>query len=146
LMRLLSRRRGQKGFTLIELMLVIIIIAILVSVAIPLYTGFRRRGKVSEAHQILRIITTGEKLYYQRHGQFAGYLSYITQPGYLGGELKTKYFSIWKIDLATDKKSFSAYAYGITTDADVDGVTITVWVNYDGTEVWSSSDDNEWVP
>lgn len=146
MMRLLSRRRGQKGFTLIELMLVIIIIAILVSVAIPLYTGFRRRGKVSEAHQILRIITTGEKLYYQRHGKFTSYLSHITQAGYLGGELKTKYFSIGSIAVDAASKSFSAFAYGKTTDADVDGVTITVWVNYDGTEAWASSNNDEWVP
>jgi prepilin-type N-terminal cleavage/methylation domain-containing protein len=145
-MRLLSRRRVQKGFTLIELMLVIIIIAILVSVAIPLYTGFRRRGKVSEAHQILRIITTGEKLYYQRNGKFTSYLSHITQVGYLGGELKTKYFNIGSIAVDTDSKSFTAWVSGKTDDADVAGVTISVWVNYDGTEAWASSDSNEWVP
>lgn len=41
--------RSAKGFTLIELMVTIAIIAILASVALPMYTDYVRRGKLTEA-------------------------------------------------------------------------------------------------
>jgi len=55
--------KGQKGFTLIELIIVIAIIAILAAVAIPNYLGFRDRANISAAKESLGSLKTALEVY-----------------------------------------------------------------------------------
>jgi type IV pilus assembly protein PilA len=55
---------GQEGFTLIELMIVVLIIAILMAIAIPVFLGERTRAQDGAAQTNLRMALTAEKIYY----------------------------------------------------------------------------------
>ena len=57
-------RRNEKGFTLVELMIVVVIIGILASIAIPKFTNLIGKTKAAEAKTILGQIITAEKTYY----------------------------------------------------------------------------------
>jgi prepilin-type N-terminal cleavage/methylation domain-containing protein len=56
--------RRRDGFTLIELMMIVMIIAILSSFAIPLYVNYKAGAMQSEARVLLEGVWTGEIAYY----------------------------------------------------------------------------------
>ena len=62
---LVARRRDdEQGFTLIELMVVVLIIAILIAIAIPTFLGARQRAQDRAAQSDLRNGLTAEKTVY----------------------------------------------------------------------------------
>src|SRR5688572_123146 len=73
LTRINERLRGENegGFTLIELMVVVLIIAILIAIAIPTFLGARKRAQDKQAQSNLRNALTAEKTYYVDNQSYA---------------------------------------------------------------------------
>ena len=69
--------RKFKGFTLIELMIVVAIIGILAALAIPNFMKFQARSKQSEAKSNLKSVFTAEKSYYAEHDTYSPYVADI---------------------------------------------------------------------
>src|SRR3990167_2800190 len=60
-----SAAKHVRGFTLIELMIVVAIIGILAAVAIPAFVRYIRRAKTAEPTESLDKIAGGAKVYFQ---------------------------------------------------------------------------------
>ena len=73
---MLSKLRSKKGFTLIELMIVVAIIGILAAIAIPNFLKFQAKSKQSEAKSNLGAIYTGEVAFFGETNGF-GHFAFI---------------------------------------------------------------------
>lgn len=64
------RKENQKGFSLVELMIVLVIIGILAAVGVPIYTSNVQKAKMSEADAALGTIRTALRVYYAENGHY----------------------------------------------------------------------------
>jgi type IV pilus assembly protein PilA len=65
------RGRGDEGFTLVELMVVVLVLAILMAIAIPTFLGARDRGQDRAAQSTARNTLTAAKILYGDTGNYA---------------------------------------------------------------------------
>lgn len=65
-----ARRRGEQGFTLVEVMVVVLIIGILLAIGIPTFLGARSRAQDRAAQSNLRIGQTTSLIIFTDKGNF----------------------------------------------------------------------------
>jgi len=133
----------QKGFTLIELMIVVVIIGILAALAIPRFMAATTKSKQSEVKGILKQIYTMERTYRQQYNTYWG------QGTTANGGAAPNAFAPVGVELQTN----ALYTYTITT-ADAtnllvtgtcsildDDATLDVWTINDGGILICTTDD-----
>ena len=66
-MRMLGER---SGFTLVELMVVVIIVLVLAGIAVPVYIHYIMEGKRSEAYATIDSVVSGALVYFQKNDTY----------------------------------------------------------------------------
>ena len=135
LSRMSRMMRSEGGFTLVELLIVVIIVGILAGVGIPMYQGATERAKASEAVSALGTIKSAMRTYYAQYGTYVN-ASFTDMVKVTNGsvldvtdtDLEGKYFDgdSYRFDGAPTATTFDIAAIGdssgATSAADVAGV------------------------
>jgi len=123
----------KSGFTLVELMVVAIIVAILAAVAIPLMSANKKRAMSTEAEAALGTIRTALRAMYAQSGAYnldidgnpiANGISPTNLSGLLPGDLDGKYFD--EDDYTLTTLGASTYTVTAVGTGQVQGVTVTL--------------------
>ncbi len=93
-------RPNQKGFSLVELMIVLVIIGILAAVGVPIYTGNVKKAKQAEADATMGMVRTQLRVYYAENDTYptnavaatADAVTAVTGLSFVDANLAGKYF------------------------------------------------------
>ena len=149
---MLQKIRNRKGFTLVELMIVVAIIGILAAIAIPNFLQFRLKAKTSEAKSNLGAIRSTEVAYFAEWDFYVGnqpltpLASRVNQPNKAPWVISSR-FSI--LGFAPEGSVFYSYALngpnfpvsaaGVSMyavgDLDDDGILSTFYVTDSSNEI-----------
>ena len=97
--------KSMKGFTLVELVIVIVIVGILSVVAVPVYKGYTKKAMATEGKALLGAVNTSQKVYFAEWGNFAA----------------SAVSTVLDVNASTNKY-FTTYTIGNATNA---GYTVT---------------------
>ena len=72
--------RATRGFTLVELLVVMVVVAILAAVAVPSYRDQVRKGRRAEAHEALMKVQTAQERWRSNNVSYAATVAALGQP------------------------------------------------------------------
>jgi len=107
--------RDEKGFTLVELMIVIIILAILTAIAVPSYMVLRNRARVAAAQSEMKNIATALEMFNADWDRYPGDGDWIEELEGDGGTFNTDNNAY--MDPVPTKDPWAAnYSYAVGAD------------------------------
>lgn len=81
-MKLLPVPRSRNGFTLVELMIVVVILGILAALAVPRFSMAAHKSREKEAELILKQVYSMQMAYLSSRGTYAGSVADLVEVGF----------------------------------------------------------------
>ena len=106
--------KNERGFSMLELLIVVAVVTLIAAIAIPNLKKARQSASSASAVQSLRTLTTAEQMYRQKY-QVYGTLSQLAPEGTLDTVLGTgtKSSYLFAIELAADQLHYTLTAQPI---------------------------------
>ena len=95
------KQKIQEGFTLVEILIVVVIIGILATVAIPTYFSYVEKAYASDAKTQIKNILMNADIYRQTEGEYPTTIEDM-ENGYLDIKQSVKEKWVFEIDIAED--------------------------------------------
>lgn len=130
--------RRRKGFTLIELMVVILIVGILAAVSIPLMRGRIDSAKWSEGKAIMGTIATSLRAHVAEKGAAYSKTPSLSQLGFSSKDLDGSYFQ--SSNFSWSISAHDPIAFTITATAP-SGITSPTKITMDQTGVFTEASE-----
>lgn len=82
-MKLKTLKKKKKGFTLLELLVVLAILAILIAIAIPVYKNQKEKAAITAHNANVRVLETALESYRQDKGKLPDDINELATGGYI---------------------------------------------------------------
>ena len=101
------KKKIQEGFTLVEILIVVVIVGILAAIAIPTYFNYVEKAYASDAQTQLKTILEEQKIWMTTHPEAANDLEEMRDEGYgnISKSTEEKWEFEWDLQRATDGTS-----------------------------------------
>jgi len=96
----MKKNKFLEGFTLVEILIVVVIIGILATVAIPVYFSYVERGYASDAKVQIKNILSASEIYATENGEAPADVSILVEEQYI--IMKKSLENKWEFDVSTE--------------------------------------------
>ena len=109
-----SIKKYLNGFTLVEILIVVVIVGILAAIAIPTYYSYVKKGYATEAKTQIKSIVQAADMFKSENGSFPTDIMTMKDEGYL--DIKKSVLKKWEFEFSFDDDGETGVVTATSTD------------------------------